>query len=252
VTGTQLNSVTIPGMITYGTTDQAVGYGGTSTIASGSTGGDITTIASWSKPSAGVLDVASSTGYVVGSLVKVTGLTGGVGYAEIAFTGTAAGQLTGCTLVNGSGTTATGNPAVQSQTAAIIAAQQAAQPSNQVVANITAYNHAIYPSMSGQQLTGTPTATALSSMGTLTVATTSTIAGSSGNMAIYASDNLWHTVTFTGSTGTTFTGCTYSGTQSATVINGSPICLSGNGTSEPMSYPYWFSTVVDPLCPKTY
>ena len=55
--------------------------------------------------------------------------------------------------------------------------------------------------------------------------------GSTGLMSIFASDNLWHVVTFSGSTGTTFTGCTYSGTTSATVVNGSPICLSGNGTT---------------------
>ena len=139
-----------------------------------------------------------------------------------------------------------------SNTDAIITNQQTAQPSHQVIRNTTADNHAILPSDSGQQLASTPSATALSSMGTLHVADTNGMTGSSGHMSIFASDNLWHTVTFTGSTSTTFTGCTYSGTPSATVINGSPICLSGDGPTHSMSYPYWFSTVVDPLCPKSF
>ena len=200
-----------------------------------------------------VESVASSTDFVASSaLAKVTGLTGGVGWATYSFTGTGTGTLTGCTLLGGSGTLATGNPVAQSNTKALIAAQQAAQPSNQIVANVTTNNHGLLPSDSGQQLASTPTPTALSSQGTLTVSSTQGMTGSSGQMSIYASDNLWHVVTFTGSTGTTFTGCTYSGTTSATVVNGSPICLSGNGSTHPMSYPYFVSTVVDPLCPKQF
>jgi hypothetical protein len=150
-----------------------------------------------------------------------------------------------------------------SNTDSLITTAQAANGSSALpTRNTTADGHSVLPGDSGQLLLSTPTATPLSSMGTLTVAFTgSSIGGAvtpnmttqSGQMAIYASDNLWHTVSFTGSTATTFTGCTYTGTQSATVINGSPICLSGNGPTNSMSYPYWFSTVVDQIpCPRFF
>ena len=243
ITPTLLNNVTVPGFVSYGTADVAVGYGGVTSVASASNG----VVAS----SVTTLNVISTTDFIQNSaLVKVTGLTGGVGWATFTFTGTGAGTLTGCALVGGSGTLQTGNPVIQSTTKLAIANQQAAQPSTPIIANITTNNHGLLPSDSGQQLTSTPSPTALSSMGTLTVQSTQGMTGSSGQMSIFASDNLWHVVTFSGSTSSTFTGCTYSGSTSATVVNGSPICLSGNGTTHPMSYPYFVSTVIDPLYPK--
>ena len=245
ISPTQLNAVTIPGIVGYGTVDVAVGYGGVTSVASGSNGVAASSVTT--------LNVISTTDFITnGPAIKVTGLTGGVGWATYSFTGVGGGTLTGCSLLGGSGTLQTGNTVIQATTKLAIANQQAAQPTHPVIANVTGNNHGLYPSDAGQQLYSTPSPTALSSMGTLTVVSTQGMTGSSGLMSIYASDNLWHVVTFSGSSPTTFTGCTYSGNTSATVQNGAPICLSGNGPTNSMSYPYWFSTVVDPFCPKVF
>ena len=72
------------------------------TVAAGSNGGELSAIASWSSPSAGVLDVASTTGYPAsGSLNVATSTTTGI----ITYTGTSGGnQFTGCAYVSGSAT----------------------------------------------------------------------------------------------------------------------------------------------------
>lgn len=73
----------------------------TTTVASGSNTGEISTIASWSFPSAGVLDVASSASYPSsGTLTVATSTTP----ATITYTGTGSGTFTGCAYVSGSAT----------------------------------------------------------------------------------------------------------------------------------------------------
>jgi hypothetical protein len=77
------------------------------TVASGSNTGEISTIASWSDPSAGVLDVASSASFpAAGTLIVATSTTP----ATVTYTGTGSGTFTGCAYVSGSatGTVATG------------------------------------------------------------------------------------------------------------------------------------------------
>jgi hypothetical protein len=79
----------------------------TTTVASGSNSGEISAIASWSAPSAGVLDVASSASLPTsGTVIVATSTTP----ATITYTGTGSGTLTGCAYVSGSatGTVATG------------------------------------------------------------------------------------------------------------------------------------------------
>ena len=78
------------------------------TVASGSNGGEISTIASWSSPSAGVLDVASAASFPSSGTITVA--ASGATTAIVTYTGTAAGQLTGCAYVSGSasGTVSTG------------------------------------------------------------------------------------------------------------------------------------------------
>jgi hypothetical protein len=71
----------------------------TTTVASGSTTGEISTIASWSFPSAGVLDVASSASFPASGTVIVTTSTTP---ATVTYTGTGSGTLTGCAYVSGS------------------------------------------------------------------------------------------------------------------------------------------------------
>ena len=86
----------------------AVNSPAATTVASGSNGGEISAIASWSSPSAGVLAVASVSGYPSSGSIAVaaTGST----LAEVTYTGTATGQFTGCAYVSGSatGTVSTG------------------------------------------------------------------------------------------------------------------------------------------------
>lgn len=80
----------------------------TTTVASGSNSGEISTIASWSAPSAGVLDVASSASFPSSGTVTVA--ASGTTTAIVNYTGTGSGTLTGCTYVSGSptGTVSTG------------------------------------------------------------------------------------------------------------------------------------------------
>jgi trimeric autotransporter adhesin len=78
------------------------------TVAAGSNGGEISTVASWSSPSAGVLDVATTTGWATSGTVTVA--ASGATTAVVTYTGIAVGQLTGCAYVSGSatGTVSTG------------------------------------------------------------------------------------------------------------------------------------------------
>jgi hypothetical protein len=80
----------------------------TTSVAAGSNGGQIANIATWSSPSAGILDVASTNGMASsGTMTVATSTT----TATITYTGLAGGnQLTGCVYVSGSptGTVSTG------------------------------------------------------------------------------------------------------------------------------------------------
>ena len=79
----------------------------TTTVASGSNSGEISAIASWSSPSAGVLDVTSSASFPTsGTLTVATSTT----TATITYTGVGSGTFTGCAYVSGSatGTVSTG------------------------------------------------------------------------------------------------------------------------------------------------
>ncbi len=69
------------------------------TVAAGSNAGLIQNVASWSSPSAGVLDVASVAGYPVAGTATVACATNSP--ATITYTGTSAGMLTGCAYVSG-------------------------------------------------------------------------------------------------------------------------------------------------------
>ncbi len=82
----------------------------TTTVGSGSNGGEISQIASWSSPSAGVLDTGTlPTNFPTSGQVAV--LASGATTALVNYTGTSGGNsLTGCTYVSGSptGTVSTG------------------------------------------------------------------------------------------------------------------------------------------------
>jgi hypothetical protein len=78
------------------------------TVAAGSNGGEISTIASWAFPSAGVLDVATTTNWPTSGTVNVA--ASGATTAIVTYAGTSGNSLTGCAYVSGSptGTVATG------------------------------------------------------------------------------------------------------------------------------------------------
>lgn len=89
------------------------------TIAAGSNGGSIANIASWSSPSAGTLDVASSASFPSAGGTVLIATSNGV--AAVTYTGTGTGTLTGCTLNSSAsaGTVATGG-AVQLTSFAVV------------------------------------------------------------------------------------------------------------------------------------
>jgi hypothetical protein len=80
------------------------------TVASGSNGGEISTIASWSFPSAGVLAVASTAGYPTSGTQTLFVAASGSTTALITYTGVSGNTFTGCAYLSGSatGTVATG------------------------------------------------------------------------------------------------------------------------------------------------
>lgn len=82
-------------------------------IGAGSSGGQLSAIASWSAPSAGVLDVASTSGFdASGTIFVATSTT----LAQVTYTGLTESSFTGCAYVNGSadGTVANGGLVYQS------------------------------------------------------------------------------------------------------------------------------------------
>jgi hypothetical protein len=128
---TALNGVTIPMIIGYGTSDNAIGYGGTSTY-SGSTINVNTLTGS------ATVGLASATNYIAGPNVVVTGLTGGTsnGRAVFNFGSISGNNLLNCQLISGSGSMTNGLTITQQNTLAIIA-----NAGSNVVGRAVAENH---------------------------------------------------------------------------------------------------------------
>jgi hypothetical protein len=117
-----------PGIIGFGTNDEAVGYTGTSQVSSGFTPTAAASVTS--------LPLVSTTGYIFSVSVTVP-TTGGAGYATYNMSGPpSGGSLQGMTLVSGSGTVQPNSVVTQSTTSALIAAS----PAN-IVGNSTADTH---------------------------------------------------------------------------------------------------------------
>jgi len=95
--------------LTAATYQVAVNFPPATTVAAGSNTGEISTIASWATPSAGVLSVASVTGYPTTGALAVA--ASGSTLARVTYTGVSGSTFTGCAYVSGSatGTVATGN-----------------------------------------------------------------------------------------------------------------------------------------------
>ena len=105
------NAYVPPSQVTFTTTSAtmaALAVAGL-TVASGSNGGEISAIATWSSPSAGVLDVSASTASYPSSGTLTVAASGST-TAVITYTGISGSTFTGCAYVSGSptGTVATG------------------------------------------------------------------------------------------------------------------------------------------------
>jgi hypothetical protein len=236
ISPTQLNSTTIPGIVGYGTADEAVGYGGNTTVASGSNG--------VAASSVSTLHVASSSNFLAsGSLVQVQGLTGGTGSAWYEINGTGTGTLTGCSLFAGSGTLTTGCVVVQSQILSVISNGQGA--GSPITVNATTDIHGFtgtsaahsYTAVSGTlNQTGSPLNVNKSTSGE----TTTGVMYLTHNGGTYA-------VSYTNISGSTFTGCTIaSGT--ITVTNGDAVVAH----SDAAIFAAYVTSTLDPLCPKAF
>ena len=77
------------------------------TVAAGSNGGNVSGIASWGNPSAGVLDAVNPQAANFPTSGEITVVTS-TGFAIINYTGTTTTSFTGCVYAGGSGTLATG------------------------------------------------------------------------------------------------------------------------------------------------
>jgi hypothetical protein len=134
-----LNNVAVPGIVGYGTNDDAVGWSATTYT------GSPVNVASLPP----TLSIAATSKIVsnAGNNANLQ-VTTSTGTAIIAFTGLGSGTLTGCTLLAGSGTMATGAAVTQSMTDQIIANADAAGAP--LTRNATADNH---------EFTGTPQGT---------------------------------------------------------------------------------------------
>jgi hypothetical protein len=95
------------GISVTGTT-MAVFAPAATTVASGSNGGEISQIATWSSPSPGVLDVATTAAWPASGSITVA--ASGSTTAVVTYTGVSGNSLTGCQYVSGSasGTVSTG------------------------------------------------------------------------------------------------------------------------------------------------
>ncbi len=76
--------------------------GPATTVAAASNGGEISAVASWSAPSAGVLAVASTTGWTATGTLYVAASGSTVG--QVTYTGISGNTFTGCAYVAGSAT----------------------------------------------------------------------------------------------------------------------------------------------------
>ena len=121
------------------TTSDTIGpvSGVASTVAAGSNGGEISTIASWSSPSAGVLGVASGTPFPPGG-GTVNVAASGPTTAIVTYTAVSGNTLTGCAYVSGSatGTVSTGG-AVTLTSAVCSTGSFTAPPSGSVVVEVS-------------------------------------------------------------------------------------------------------------------
>ena len=255
---TFLAGVTVPGMVGYGTIDNAVYWGGNSTLAT--VNGSTTPVAIGSVTALTVAGGSVNFLNSANGFITVTGLTGGTsqGRATLKYTAYSAGAFTGVTLVGGSGTLPVGAGVLQSNTDSILL-------NNTTITRMsTGQPHSLGVTDSGAYYAGT--ATTIASINT---ATTLQITGGtngqaaaaaipaqyliSGACAIQDTAGVWHPFTFGGTSSPNLTTVVVSG--SGSIAAGAPICNTGSvisGGFSNMSYPYWVNTVLDPKYPRNF
>jgi hypothetical protein len=155
-------SVYAPGSLTLlaaGSTTMGT-FGPATLITAGSNGGEISAIGTWSSPSGGVLDVASTSGFPSsGTLLVATSTT----TATITYTGTSGGnQFTGCAYVSGSatGTVATNGAVTQPSATSLISTGSFTAPASGsvvVTVNLVGYLTAAAAGLLGLAAHGTVT-----------------------------------------------------------------------------------------------
>ena len=251
LTATALSGIptTTPGIIGYGTSDNAVWYGGYSTVA---------TINSGTSPIAAASVTAftvsgGSTNFSIAggtAYVTLTNLTGGSGRATYSFTGYSAGAFSGLTLISGSGNVTTSSVAEQSTTDSMLTAYYNSGANTNITRMSTAQGHDLTSQDAGVYVaSGGPYSLTTSSSTTITTSLISYAnSGSgliSGNCSVRDGSGTWHPITFSSATanGTSIVGVDLvSGT--ATIPNGAPICNTGTsitGGYSNLSYLYWLN-----------
>ena len=112
-------------------------FGLSTTVAAGSNGGEISAIASWASPSAGVLDVASATGFPTSGTLNIA--ASGSTVAIVTYTGISGNSFTGCAYVSGAATAtvATGGEITVTSVANISTGDFTAPPSGDVVVGVS-------------------------------------------------------------------------------------------------------------------
>ena len=255
---TLLNAITVPGAIQYATADNAVWWGGDSTLAT--VNGGTSGIAAASVTACTVSGGSTNFENASGAYVTLTGLTAGTsqGRATYTYTGFSAGAFTGMSLVSGSGSVVVGVTVVQSTADSMLTnALGASQPVTRISSGET---HSFSITDSGAYYAGA--ATTISALNTLTtLQITPTQASCQGiaaqalistKCAIQDTGGAWHVVTFSGVSTPNLTGVSIAG--SGSIAANAPIMNTGTaitGGFSNQSIPYWVNQVLDPSYPAT-
>jgi hypothetical protein len=144
----------------------------------------------------------------------------------------------------------TGASVVQSLTSEIISNAEGASAS--VTENQTSNNHELLLSDGGTYYNGsTDSLSSIDTAGSIAFANSQTFVPNfvSGETAILASDENWHTITFGSQTASSLGGSGFAiaSPGSATASNDSLMCATGNRSSHSMSFMYFIQQNIDPL-----
>ena len=255
VTNSYLSGIgSMPGMISYGTSDSAVGYGGSATL-SGSFGSTITL----SSTSGFLVPSATLGGQACYALLR----DGSGNQLNFSYTGVSGSTLTGCTSVATFGTLSGTVNCYQSSIVPIINAAIGA--GRNVVGNTTAEYHALSAGDAGFYNNSATTTTITTAGGNIPITSIQANFTTAPGGIFNGLNGTAGTVAFwNGTSWTTIPGaCTVSGTNIAVAAySGStlsipayaPIVNTGTATAGSytnVSIPYYVGSVINPSFPAT-